>query len=187
MRHHRSYAYFVTLLVLLLSLIFGCTASKKPIFEFNPLPPLQSTLPGLIAPKNPAGADFRDPHPEANDISSAADLYALSVANGNWSMARSMSTESNKLLLDQQIKSRLIAHWQQWEVKKPIRPLVDFETSLLVGEKFEDQIVLESIHYPTKNGSTKTLYLQFHISKIGANFLVSDSLLLTSAQIFPGE
>lgn len=187
MLKYRFSKYLLNLLVslgLLASLglfMSGCSLSKKPL-----LPPLKSGLTKPLTPKDSTEPKFSQASPVSEDINAQADFYALAVANGNWDMANKMSTTTNKLILKQRIQPRLTGYWRQWGVKQPLNPVVSFETSRLVTENFDDQIVMESLQYASKTGQTRMIYLQFHISKVGNSYLVNDTLLLTKTKVFPG-
>ncbi len=186
-----KYYNFSTLVMILffsLTVLFtGCVSgniTRGP--QPKPLPPLKSNLPGQVLPGGVPGPGFEAGESLPKDIISQADFYALAVANGNWVIAKNMSTEANKLLLEQEVKPRLISYWRQWRVKLPPKATADFEDSQLIKENFENQLVIERMQYATETGRNLVLYLQFQITKVGDKYLVNDTLLLTTAKIFPG-
>lgn len=184
----RYYNFSFAMLSFVIAVLFtGCVSgniTRGP--EPKPLPPLKSNLPGQVPLEGGPGIGLEAGESLPKDIIGQADFYARAVANGNWVLAKNMSTEANKLLLEQQVKPQLISYWRQWRVKLPPKATVNFEDSLLIKENFENQIVIESLEYPAKNGKSKVLYLQFQITKVGDKYLINDTLLLTTAKIFPG-
>lgn len=183
------YLFFSNLLIIILFgalFLTGCVAGKvtqEP--QSKPLPHLKSNLPGQLVRGGIPGTSL-DSKSTAKDIFSEADFYAQAVANGNWATAKNMSTEANKLLLEQQIKPQLNTYWRKWRVKLPPKAAVNFEDSLLIKESYDNQIVIEKLEYATETQEKKFLYLQFQITRVGDKYLINDTLLLTKAKIFPG-
>lgn len=168
-----------------LSLI-GCVSGKtNPGPQSKPIPPLKSNLPNRIDLGGTPGTSSED-STISKDIIAQADIYAGAVANGNWISAKNMSTEANKLLLDQQIKPQLTAFWRKWKIILPSQATAIFEDSQLIKESYDNQLVIEKLEYATQQGRNKVLFLQFQITKVGDKYLINDTLLLTTAKIIPG-